>query len=355
MSSTHTLNLMPGDWVEVRSQAEILSTLDAEGRLEGLPFMPEMLDFCGRRFRVYKRADKTCDITSPKWGLRKMTDTVHLALLRCNGAAHGGCQAGCLLFWKEAWLKRAAADDAAATPAGDRGSHATTASVAGHLVTAEQLIQTTHCPSPAGSAGDYYYCQATELIRATKFLPWWDVRQYWRDVKINGLPVLDLLRGLCYPAMNLLMKAASLKRRTYPNVRGNLKKTPSEELNLQPGELVEVKSHAEILATLDRMAKNRGMSFDAEMLPYCGKQFRVLRRVERTIDEKTGRLIRLPSAAIILNDVICTARYHRFCPRSTFPYWREIWLRRVEQQQPVESVANVPSSQQSVAEMQTTH
>jgi hypothetical protein len=33
-----------------------------------------------------------------------MTDTVHLSDLRCDGSAHAGCQAGCLLFWKEAWL-----------------------------------------------------------------------------------------------------------------------------------------------------------------------------------------------------------------------------------------------------------
>ena len=34
---------------------------------------------------------------------------VHLDETRCDGQGHGGCQAGCLLFWKEAWLKRVAA------------------------------------------------------------------------------------------------------------------------------------------------------------------------------------------------------------------------------------------------------
>src|SRR5262245_10013591 len=106
---------MPGEWVEVRSPAEILATLDAEGCLDHLPFMPEMLPYCARRFRVYKRADKTCDTIGP-WTLRRMVNTVHLALLRCDGAAHGGCQAGCLFFWKEAWLKRASD---ASTPASD--------------------------------------------------------------------------------------------------------------------------------------------------------------------------------------------------------------------------------------------
>ena len=61
MQTFGKLDLRPGDWVEVRSEQEILSTLDDGAALDGLVFMPEMLAFCGRRFRVYKRADKTCD------------------------------------------------------------------------------------------------------------------------------------------------------------------------------------------------------------------------------------------------------------------------------------------------------
>jgi len=49
------LNLMAGEVVEVRSQEEILATLDQSGRLAAMPFMPEMLQFCGKRFRVFKR------------------------------------------------------------------------------------------------------------------------------------------------------------------------------------------------------------------------------------------------------------------------------------------------------------
>ena len=48
--------LRAGQWVEVRAKAEILGTLDERGRLDGLPFMPQMLGYCGQRFKVYKRA-----------------------------------------------------------------------------------------------------------------------------------------------------------------------------------------------------------------------------------------------------------------------------------------------------------
>ena len=91
-----------GDIVEVRSATEIAATLDGDGRLDGLPFMPEMAPFCGRQFPIQGRASKTC---VEGLGLRRMTGTVFLENLRCDGAAHDGCERGCLMFWKEAWLK----------------------------------------------------------------------------------------------------------------------------------------------------------------------------------------------------------------------------------------------------------
>src|ERR1043165_1734134 len=61
------------------------------------------------RVEVCKPAHKTCFSTSVmQW--RRMKDAVHLAELRCGGENHGGCQAGCLIFWKERWLKRVEAN-----------------------------------------------------------------------------------------------------------------------------------------------------------------------------------------------------------------------------------------------------
>src|SRR6476660_7073953 len=99
--------LKAGDWVEVRSKEEILRTLDSKGQLEGTSFMPEMFQFCGQKFQVYKRAHKTCDYSTPyPYRTRQLEETVHLET-RCDGQAHGDCQAGCLLYWKTQWLKPA--------------------------------------------------------------------------------------------------------------------------------------------------------------------------------------------------------------------------------------------------------
>jgi hypothetical protein len=336
---------MPGDWVRVRSAAEVLATLDSAGKLDGLPFMPEMLRFCGRRFRVYKRANTTCDLTSDKFGLRRMKDTVHLAMLRCSGEDHGGCQAGCTLFWKEAWLEREPGEPTATKEPLTSGEG--NASVA-HL---QLLEQCTRRAAPPGNAGEYYSCQTTEVARASQPVSWWDVRQHWREVTTNGASLRDVMRGLWVPALNFVVKVLTWKRRTYPNIRGRLQRTPFEDIHLQPGELVEVKSHDEILATLDRGGRNRGMLFDAEMLRYCGRRFRVLRRVEKILDEKTGRLVRLPNPSIILNDVICTGSYHRSCSRASFPFWREIWLRRVVEA-PSRDEARQPTADETTLEEQ---
>jgi hypothetical protein len=96
------MTLRVGDVVEVRSQEEILQTLDDLGTLDGLAFMPEMLSFCGRQFTVRKSAHKTCD-TIAHGPLRRMKggDAVHLEGTRCPGNFHDGCEAGCELFWKE--------------------------------------------------------------------------------------------------------------------------------------------------------------------------------------------------------------------------------------------------------------
>jgi hypothetical protein len=70
------------------------------------------------------------------------------------------------------------------------------------------------------------------------------------------------------------------------------------------------------------------------MVPHCENgTFRVLRQVEKIINEKTGQMMTLPSRCIVLDGVVCSGNYsanRMFCKRSVFPYWREIWLERAD-------------------------
>jgi hypothetical protein len=309
-----------GDIVEVCSQAEILATLDERGELDSLPFMPEMLQFCGQRFAVAKLAHKLCDTIT--WsGMRSMEDAVHLTGVRCDGSGHGGCQAGCQIYWKEIWLKRV--DD---------------------LDPPQSAPETLRSGTPriladaAAPADDRFACQATELLRAAPMsIPSWDPRQYVRDVTSGNAGLWQTVRSMLVGAFNEYQDFSRHAPRwlrirggeRYPFLRGSLTKTPEQRIGLQPGDVVRVKSREEILSTLDTSNRNRGMSFDVEMLKYCGREARVLQRVEHIIDERTGRMLHFSNPCIVLENVVCTADFHRVCPRAIYPYWREIWLEKV--------------------------
>lgn len=75
VSPPRTRDLRPGETVRVRGAAEIFATLDERGMLDDLPFMPEMLKYCGRTFPVRHRADKTCAASSPGSSCRASTVT----------------------------------------------------------------------------------------------------------------------------------------------------------------------------------------------------------------------------------------------------------------------------------------
>src|ERR1044072_7114413 len=98
------MTMRAGDTVELRPPAEILATLDEHGCLEGLPFMPEMLAYFGRPYRVPAQVARAC-ATVHYTGGRRLRETVILEDLRCDGSAHAGCGAQCRLYWKEAWLR----------------------------------------------------------------------------------------------------------------------------------------------------------------------------------------------------------------------------------------------------------
>jgi hypothetical protein len=64
----------------------------------------------------------------------------------------------------------------------------------------------------------------------------------------------------------------------------------------------------------------------------------VLRRIEHIVNEKTGKMVHLKNDAVILEEVVCHSRVinncRRFCPRSVYLYFREIWLERVGEPAP---------------------
>jgi hypothetical protein len=99
-----------------------------------------------------------------------------------------------------------------------------------------------------------------------------------------------------------------------------------EELHLQRGELVQVKSEREVRETLDEHGRHRGLLWMPAMARFCGNTYRVHKRVETIMLESTGELRRVRNT-VLLENVMCDDLYG--CDRSCFHYWREAWLRRV--------------------------
>jgi len=328
LAAQQPLNLRVGQLVEVRSADEILATLDENSELESLPFMPEMARYCGHRFTVASVAHKLCD-TQSRSGMRKMEGAVHLAGVgaRCDGSAHAGCQADCLIYWKEAWLKRVDRSDAPTATTSDT-SRLLPLTVAGSR------------KAPSADGAEVFSCQATELLRAApQVLPLLSPGQYLQDVRSGNVGLSWALRAFFVGAFD---RYQSLSVKYLPRVlriRGGLHwqflkgkladKTPSAVSDLQPGELVRVKTKEEILATVNQDLLNRGLGFDPEMARFCGRTVRVARRVDHIIDEKTGVMLQMKNPCIVLEGVVCEGAYHASCMRAIPAYWREIWLERV--------------------------
>ena len=342
------MELCAGDWVEVRSKEEILSTLNENGRLENLPFMPQMFKYCGQRFQVFKRAHKTCDVVDGgRYAARRLSNGVHLSL-RCDGEAYGGCQASCLIFWKTAWLKPL--DDAASSKRTAPIEHRQSQAVADSNCTEEAVWRATK--RSATGCHTRYFCQATELLNATTPLKWWDARQYVETYRSGNTPLSQIFRGLFYLAYvygTLAMRdgVGRPARWVYdrfqmfwgglpfPGRKGRIpigEPMPRCHLGLRPGELVRVKSYEEILATLNTAGFNWGLNFAADLAPFCGRVYRVKKRVENFIDERTGVMRQLKTPAVILEGVYCQSQFsgqRMFCSRSIYCWWREVWLERV--------------------------
>ncbi|MEP6492876.1 MAG: hypothetical protein ABJF01_09375 [bacterium] len=330
------LKLRVGDVVQVKSREEILATLTADGTIDGMPFMPEMLAFAGRQLTVEKRAHKTCDTL--EWtGLLSIDDTVHLAGARCTGAAHGGCQAACQIFWKEAWLKKVPASGG--SPA-DRAGAGPTAEC-----TEADLQRATQQAPVEGDTEVRYRCQATDLRKFAKEMSAWNLMQFVQDIRSGNATVSATLKGIGwrmfrwttahfrgYNLQHALFNQIQRMRGGMINIQlaGPHTKTPKETLDLTIGERVQVKSVEEIRDTLNVEQRNRGLYFDKEMQPYCNRTYTVGARVTQIIEEKTGRMMKLPGDCIIMEGVHCTGRYHKNCPRASPSYFREIWLRRTD-------------------------
>lgn len=293
-----------GELVEVRSSREIADTLDADGKLDGVPFMPEMVQYCGKRVRVFRRAGKTC---VEGHGMRRMNATVLLEDLRCDGSSHDGCQRNCLFFWKEDWLKPVKRD-AQSLPTAPTTQGETSAWL-NQLRTRQD---------------DRYFCQSTELHAATSALSRWNVGELVEEVRHGELTILEFVQIIFRTVLHRLLGFKEVG-----SLVGDQEKNMKGSLGLQTGEWIDIKKSEEIQSTLDADRRNCGLEFVPSMSEFIGGRYQVDFPVQKIILEQTGKMVNLNNT-VALKGVHCHGICVKNCPRNNNLYWREIWLRRAE-------------------------
>jgi hypothetical protein len=270
--------LYAGAQVTVRAPREILATLDENGTLDGLPFMPEMVDWCGKPFQVLRRVEKVCVEVEPPTDSNRCfadNDVVVLDGPRCDGEGHDGCKRGCRIMWKEAWLRPL---DGANAP----------------MPVSPSELAELRARLRVKSDEQRYFCQSTQLERATTAfkgrMKVWMTRIAFRHIRNGDRTAFEIAK------LFVRWLALRLHRAVHGDdaVRGPHRKgTPDVVLGLQPGELVRVKPLDQLVGTLDGRRRNRGLVVCGEMTRCCGKTAVVRYRVDRIIEEKSGRMLEL--------------------------------------------------------------
>jgi hypothetical protein len=280
--------------------------------------MPEMLAFYGRHVRVSARLERACDTHT--WSdTRRLEDCVTLEDLRCDGSGHEGCGARCRLFWREAWLRKIT-DDAPPEPYDSISADPAFAQL--ESLSRRGTIRASDGPEKV------FRCQATELLRASARVRWWSPVSLLRELSSGNVGLGRFMRVMAGAVVHAVRHRLLRREVTQSTERHGVPVAIARGLDV--GQPVRVRSLEEIAETLDASGKTRGLHFDfPEQGPYCGKPARILSRVERFIDEPSGRMVELASDAYILDGFACTGDHapkRWFCPRAIYAWWRESWL-----------------------------
>lgn len=99
---------------------------------------------------------------------------------------------------------------------------------------------------------------------------------------------------------------------------------------LRRGDVVEVRSAAEILATLDERGAMESLPFMAEMVPHCGERLTVDALAQRMCDRIEWTGSRHIPDTVLLGRLRCDGSGHEGCQGDCRLLWKAAWLRRVE-------------------------
>jgi hypothetical protein len=237
---------------------------------------------------------------------------------RCDGSAHGSCQARCSIFWKTAWLKPLDAVEVLSPEKLSAAQHP-----------ADGSKQIAGVAEGGVHQQERYTCQYTEVAAASTQFPRWGIGRILRPLYNGNVTFAAFVVALLTWLFNWVQdQRGGIAFPEVPN--SGLAKTPvltTNIQNIQANDNVRVLAMKEIGLTLDKTSRNRGLWFDREMTKHCGQPYRVLQRVEKIIDDATGRIVPMKTPCIMLEDSVASGEFLQFCAQQEYLFWRESWLR----------------------------
>lgn len=104
-ASVHSKTLKAGDLVRIKSEKEIMATLDQDGKLRGCSFIRGMAPYCDSHQRILKPMERFFSEIDGQ--VKKCSGLFILEEVTCSGdTSLGHCDRSCLMFWREEWLEK---------------------------------------------------------------------------------------------------------------------------------------------------------------------------------------------------------------------------------------------------------
>jgi len=105
----------------------------------------------------------------------------------------------------------------------------------------------------------------------------------------------------------------------------------SERPQIYPGDIVRVRSKGKIKSLLDHHGIYKGCPFIDEMYNHCGKEYKVLTKVNYFHDESKQKLCKCKDI-FILEGIFCSGRrwlYLESCDLKCFFFWHKDLLQKI--------------------------
>jgi hypothetical protein len=104
-----------------------------------------------------------------------------------------------------------------------------------------------------------------------------------------------------------------------------------QQSEIQPGDVVKVRSKTEIQNILDDWGGTNRCIFTPEMYKCCDNQYKVLKKINYFYDEVKQKMCKCRNI-VILEGVVCSGQRRLFpevCDRNCFLFWHLAWLKKI--------------------------